>query len=201
MSDAPSGGDAYHAVVLAAGAGTRFGGGKLRAEWRGKPLIRWAVEAACASPAGSVAVVTGADPEVGAAARCDCGSPLVVIGAHDWAEGLSASLRAGFSSAPIDADGVFVFLGDMPRTPHDLGRRLSDALAAAPGAKAAAPVFQGRRGHPVLVGKALADEVAVLRGDVGLNGVLDTLGPALALVEVEDDGVLFDVDTTEQLEG
>ena len=40
---------------------------------------------------------------------------LVVVGAMDWAEGLSASLRAGFSSAPINARGVFVFLGDMPR--------------------------------------------------------------------------------------
>lgn len=198
MTDAPSEGGAYHAVVLAAGAGTRFGGGKLRAEWRGKPLIRWAVEAACASPAGSVAVVTGADPEVGAAARCGCVSPLVVIGAMDWAEGLSASLRAGFSSAPIGADGVFVFLGDMPRVPHDLALRLAEALRG--GAKAAAPVFQGRRGHPVLVGRALADQVATLTGDVGLNATLDALGPALALVEVEDDGVLFDVDTRDQLE-
>ncbi len=199
MSDTPSpspGG--YHAVVLAAGAGTRFGGGKLRADWRGKPLIRWAVEAACASPAHSVAVVTGADPEVGAAARCDCSAPLVVIGAMDWAEGLAASLRAGFSSAPTAVDGVFVFLGDMPRTPHDLGPKLCAALAG--GAKAAAPVHAGRRGHPVLVGRALLDQVATVSGDTGLNAVLDALGPALALVETDDDGVLFDVDTPEQLQ-
>ena len=188
---------AYHAVVLAAGAGTRFGGGKLRAEWRGKPLIRWAVEAACASPAGSVAVVTGADPAVPEAARCDCTAPLVVVGAMDWAEGLSASLRAGFSSAPINARGVFVFLGDMPRTPHDMGRRLCEALAG--GARAAAPVCGGRRGHPVLIGPGLADQVARLTGDTGLNAVLDELGPALALVETDDDGVLFDVDTPDAL--
>ena len=141
-SPAPAAGD-YHAVVLAAGAGTRFGGGKLRAEWRGKPLIRWAVEAACASPAGSVAVVTGADPAVAEAARCDCTAPLVVVGALDWAQGLSASLRAGFSSASINARGVFVFLGDMPRVPHDMGRRLCEALSG--GARAAAPVCGGRR--------------------------------------------------------
>ena len=198
MTDAPSEDGAYHAVVLAAGAGTRFGGSKLRATWHGKPLIRWAVEAACASPAGSVAVVTGADPEVGAAARCDCHAPLVVIGAHDWSEGLSASLRAGFSSAPINARGVFVFLGDMPRTPHDLGRRLCEALTG--GAKAAAPVCGGRRGHPVLVGRELSDQIAMISGDIGLNATLDALGPALALVETDDDGVLFDVDTPDQLE-
>jgi molybdenum cofactor cytidylyltransferase len=198
MSEAPTEAGAYHAVVLAAGAGTRFGGGKLRANWRGKPLIRWAVEAACASPAVSVAVVTGADPEVGAAARCDCGSPLVVIGAMDWSQGLSASLRAGFSSAHIGAKGVFVFLGDMPRVPHDMAQRLCAALTG--GAKAAAPVCGGRRGHPVLVGRELAVEVATLGGDAGLGAVLDGLGPALALVETDDDGVLFDVDTPDQLE-
>ena len=141
--------------------------------------------------------MTGADPGVAEAARCECLSPLVIIGAMDWAEGLSASLRAGFSSAPINARGVFVFLGDMPRIPHDMGRRLCEALTG--GARAAAPVCGGRRGHPVLIGPELAAQVAHISGDAGLNAVLDGLGPALALVETDDDGVLFDVDTPDAL--
>ena len=52
----------------------------------------------------------------------------------------------------------------------------------------------------MLVGRELADRVARLSGDVGLNAVLDGLGPALALVETDDDGVLFDVDTREALD-
>ncbi len=189
----------YHAVVLAAGAGTRFGGGKLRAPYAGRPLIASAVAAACASPAASVTVVTGADPEVAEAARCDCGRPLLVVQALDWSEGMAASLRAGFSSASANAAGVFVFLGDMPRVPHDVAGRLAEALAG--GAQAAAPVHGGRRGHPVLVGPVLAAAVTKLAGDEGLNAVLEGLGDKLALVETDDDGVLFDVDTPDALRG
>lgn len=189
----------FHAVVLAAGAGTRFGGGKLRADWNGRPLICAAVSAACASPAESVTLVTGADPEVAEAARCGCERPMVVVQAMDWADGLAASLKAGFSSAPAQAKGVFVFLGDMPRVPHDLAGRLAEALTG--GASAAAPVRDGVRGHPVLVGPALMPAVAHLEGDKGLGDLLDTLGGALALVEVDDDGVLFDVDTRDSLGG
>lgn len=196
-NDPPTTAGELHAVVLAAGAGSRFGGGKLRADYRGKPLIRWAVEAACASPAARVTVVTGADPEVAAAARCDCQRPLLVTQAMDWAEGLAASLRAGFSSAPANAAGVFVFLGDMPRTPPGVGDALVEALKD--GKAAAAPVFAGKRGHPVLVGPALMPAVATLTGDVGLNDLLEALGGQLALVEVDDDGVLFDVDAPEHL--
>lgn len=49
-----------HAVVLAAGAASRFGGGKLTAHWRGEPLIRWAVRAALAARVESVVLVVGA---------------------------------------------------------------------------------------------------------------------------------------------
>lgn len=198
-TDPPTTAGELHAVVLAAGAGSRFGGGKLRADYRGKPLIAWAVEAACASPAARVTVVTGADPEVAAAARCDCRQPLLVTQAMDWEEGLAASLRAGFSSASAHAAGVFVFLGDMPRTPPGIGDALLEALKD--GKAAAAPVFEGRRGHPVLVGPALMPAVATLTGDSGLNGLLEALGGQLALVETDDDGVLFDVDTREHLQG
>ena len=193
--ETPSG--AFHAVILAAGAGTRFGGEKLRASWCGRPLIAGAVAAACASPAATLTLVTGADPAVAEAAREGCGRLLVVVHAPDWSEGMAASLRAGFSSVPAGAAGVFVFLGDMPRIPHALAGELAAALAG--GAVAAAPVCGGRRGHPVLVGPGLLAQVALLSGEGGLNGVLAGLGARLALVETSDDGVLFDVDTPEAL--
>lgn len=187
----------FHAVVLAAGAGTRFGGSKLRADFEGRPLVCAAVAAACASPAQSVTLVTGADPQVAEAARCGCAVPLVVVQAMDWSDGVAASLKAGFSSAPSSAKGVFVFLGDMPRVPHGMAARLVEVLTG--GASAAAPVCGGRRGHPVLVGPALMPAVAHLEGDKGLGDLLESLGAQLALVETEDDGVLFDVDTRDAL--
>lgn len=183
--------------MLAGGAGARFGGAKLSAPWRGAPLISAALAAACASPAAGVTLVTGADPALADLARAACAAPFAVVHAADWAEGLAASLRAGWRAAPEDADAVFVFLGDMPRTPHGMAARLVPALTT--GAAAAAPTYCGRRGHPVLVGRELAGAVARRRGDAGLGAILDSLGERLALVPTDDEGVLFDVDTREAL--
>jgi molybdenum cofactor cytidylyltransferase len=85
-----------------------------------------------------------------------------------------------------------VFLGDMPRVPLRVLAPLAEALAA--GAPAAAPIFQGRRGNPVLLGRELFPDLLKLTGDAGARSVLQGLGERLALVEAPDDGVLFDVD-------
>ena len=92
------------AVVLAAGAGARFGGGKLLAPWGEGVLLDAALAPAFAAPVRCVTVVTGADgPAVGAAAsafaaRHGQGARLRLVHAPDHAEGMGASLRAGVAS-------------------------------------------------------------------------------------------------------
>ncbi|HEX3364722.1 nucleotidyltransferase family protein [Phenylobacterium sp.] len=185
-------GDAFEAVVLAAGSGSRFGGGKLLAAWGAGVLLEGALAAAFAAPVRSVTVVIGADAEAVAAAARSFDPRVLVVHAPDYAEGMGASLRTGVASLPADADGAFVFLGDMPRVPTAVLRRMAEAVIA--GAQAAAPVFQGRRGNPVLLGRDLFPDLLALTGDAGARGVLQGLGERLALVESPDDGVLFDVD-------
>lgn len=188
---------ATEALVLAAGSGARFGGRKLLAPWREGVLLHGALAAAFAAPARGVTVVTGADAEAVAAAARAFDPRVQVVHAAAHAEGMAASLRAGLASLPPDTEAAFVFLGDMPRIPHSILGPL--AMAVASGAPAAAPVFAGQRGNPVVLARALFDEVLALRGDVGARGVLGGLGPRLALVEAPDDGVLFDVDRPDQL--
>jgi molybdenum cofactor cytidylyltransferase len=185
------------AIVLAAGAGARFGGGKLLAPWGEGELLAGALRAAFAAPVRTVTVVTGADAERVAAAARGFDPRVRIVHAAEHAEGMGASLRTGVASLPADAGGVFVFLGDMPRVPVAVLQPLADALAA--GACAAAPVFQGRRGNPVLLGRALFPDLLRLTGDAGARAVLQALGDRLALVEAPDDGVLFDVDERHQL--
>jgi molybdenum cofactor cytidylyltransferase len=161
-------------------------------------LIDGALGAAFAAPVRSVTVVTGADEAVGPAAAefaAARGEParLRLVHAADHAAGMSASLRAGLAALPADAEGVFVFLGDMPEIPHQLAARLAWALARN-GAAASAPVFEGVRGHPVLFAAELFGALRALEGDGGARALLDDLGPRLALVEAADRGVLFDVD-------
>ncbi|MDO8295755.1 MAG: nucleotidyltransferase family protein [Caulobacter sp.] len=188
---------ALEAIVLAAGAGSRFGGGKLTAPWGEGLLLDAALAAAFAAPVRSVTVVWGADQAVLAAAsryadRTGQSGRLHLAHNARHAEGMGASLRMGIASLPPDTTGVFVFLGDMPRIPHEVAPRLAEALAA--GARAAAPVCDGRRGHPALFSAELFPALRSLAGDRGAGWLLNAMTHGLALVPTDDDGVLFDVD-------
>jgi len=121
-----------------------------------------------------------------------------IVQAHDYAEGMGASLRTGIASLPADVAGAFVFLGDMPRAPTAVLGPMAEAVRA--GALAAAPVFRGQRGNPVLLARELFPQLLALTGDAGARGVLQGLGDRLALIESPDDGVLFDVDVPSDLD-
>ena len=198
-----TGADAFEAIVLAAGSGARFGGGKLLAPFGDGVLLDGALAAAFAAPVSRVILVTGARGEaVEAAARAYAQRAgedrLLIVHAEDHAEGMGASLRRAARELPADCAGVFVFLGDMPRVPPAVLAPLAAAVRA--GAPAAAPAFEGRRGHPALLAAGLLPLLASLRGDAGARTILKDLGPRLAIVEAPDDGVLFDVDTPGDLD-
>lgn len=199
---AVTGAGAFEAVLLAAGAGARFGGGKLLAPYAGGVLLDAALAAAFAAPVDRVIVVTGAD--AGAVVAAVRASPavdgrLTLVHAADHAEGMGASLRRGAAELSPACAGVFVFLGDMPRVPHAVFAPLVAAVQG--GALAAAPVFEGRRGHPALIGAGLLPQLLTLTGDAGAKAILKGMGDRLALVPAPDDGVLFDVDERGDLPG
>lgn len=183
-----------YAIVLAAGSGSRFGGGKLMAPWRDGALLDGALDAAFAAPVQAVHVVVGADPAVAAHAEA---RGARVVEARDHALGLSASLKAGIAAMPEDAVGALVLLGDMPRVPHAILEPLVAAIEA--GAPAAAPVFEGRLGNPVALSAALFPKVLALEGDRGARALIEDLGEALVHVASPDAGILFDVDAPEDL--
>jgi molybdenum cofactor cytidylyltransferase len=191
------------AIVLAAGASSRFraaggGGSKLLAPLAGKPLLRHAVDAALASRARPVIVVTGSDRAAVEAALAGAGVTFAHNPAH--AAGLASSLQAGIAALPAAAAGALVLLGDMPAIPPALLDRLIVAFAAAPQALAVAPFHGGRRGNPALLARALFAEVAGLRGDEGARALLDAAAPGRVLaVDESDAGTTMDVDTPEML--
>jgi molybdenum cofactor cytidylyltransferase len=191
------------ALVLSAGSGSRFGGGKLLAPWGEGVLLDGALAAAFTSPARHVHVVWGADPAVAEAAAGFAGRigedhRLLLVHAPRHAAGLSASLAAGVAALPPDGEGVFVFLGDMPRVPAGVAAAMAEALCSG-AAAAAAATFDGRRGHPVLFGRSLWPDLLKLTGDKGAGELLRALGDRLALIEAPHDGVLFDIDRREDL--
>ncbi len=192
------------AVVLAAGRSARFraeGGleaSKLVASLRGKPLVRYAAEAALGSCARPVVVVTGHAREAVEAALA--GLPLVFAHNADFASGLASSLKVGVAALPSGVAGALILLGDMPGIEAVLLDRLIAAFAARPQALAAAPVYAGRRGNPALLSRALFPALARLTGDEGarrLIGEADPLG--IVEVDVASDGVTLDIDTPGEL--
>jgi CTP:molybdopterin cytidylyltransferase MocA len=177
-------------LVLAAGEGRRFGAAKQLAPLDGRPLLDHAVSAMRAAPVDELVVVLGARAqEIRAAA--DLGGTRVVV-AEDWADGQSASLRAGLDAVP-DADAVVVALGDQPF----LSPRAVEAVLAARGAGAEAvrATYDGVPGHPIVLERPLFAAVRRLRGDEGARSLL----AGARAVACDGLGRADDVDTPEDL--
>ncbi len=179
-------------LVLAAGAGTRFGGAKQLAELDGRPMLEHVVRAMVAAPVDRVLVVLGAHAAEIRGAVDFRGTEVVVCDA--WAEGQSASLRAGIAALAA-CDAVVIALGDQPfLSPAAVERVLHSRTL---GADAVRATYGGVPGHPVVLERSLLGRVPALRGDVGARALLEDA----RVREVACDGLgrPDDFDTPDQL--
>jgi nicotine blue oxidoreductase len=176
-------------LLLAAGAGERFGGPKaLARDGDGTSWLLRSVQAL--RPCDEIVVVLGAEAERAAALL-----PMSVsrIRADDWAEGLGASLRAGLSAlAPTGHDAALVSLVDLPDVDAAVVARLV-AATTRPGDLARA-AYDGVPGHPVLIGRDHWEGVvATATGDRGARDYL--AAHEVVLVECGDLATGADVDS------
>ncbi len=186
------------ALVLAAGRSSRMGPtNKLLAEVNGAPLVARAVDAALASQAANVIVVTGHQGESVARALAD--RPVTFVHNPAFAEGLSSSLRAGLAAVPSESDAVVVCLGDMPRVASAVIDRLIAAYSPVEGRAICIPTTHGKQGNPVLWDRAFFTEMAALTGDAGAKRLIGQHADRLCEVPVDDAGILYDVDTPDLL--
>jgi molybdenum cofactor cytidylyltransferase len=176
-------------LVLAGGGGTRFGARpKQLADFNGRPLLEWAVRAQCeVSELSRVLVVLGAHADA-VMAGVDFGRAEIVVCA-DWESGQAASLRRGLSEL-TDAAKVIVTLGDAPLVTPAVIRMFA---GEAPRTRA---LYDGRPGHPVVLGPDQISALTALGGDTGARHLLRD-GP---VIEVGHLCSGRDVDTPEDLE-
>jgi molybdenum cofactor cytidylyltransferase len=187
-------------VILAGGAGRRFGSPKQVADLHGRPLLEHAVLAMDAAGLDRVVVVLGANAETVREAVPMHGAEPVIC--EDWSEGRGACLRAGLR-ALSEADAVVITLGDQPLiSPRAIARVRAvaqEALTRHPDLPPTAfrATYGGKPAHPVLLTRAaLALVAANVRGDAGAASV-----GGLETVSVDCDGLgsPADVDTPEDL--
>lgn len=177
------------ALVLAAGASSRFGSNKLSADLHGEPLLHHAIRAARAAPVERVIVIARAGLDAGEWK----GAPVVQVVPTE-SDALSTSLKAGITQA-AGADGAFIFLGDMPAVPHEIAGRLAAKLNDH---FAVVPVRSGKQGHPVLLSARAFPEIMALTGDKGAGALLRGRDDVV-FDECTDSGIHFDVDRPDDL--
>jgi molybdenum cofactor cytidylyltransferase len=155
-------------IVLAAGAGRRFGGAKQLARLDGRPLLSHVLGVVASVPAlAPVVVVLGAHAEA-IRAEVDFGS-LRVVECPGWEEGQSASLKAG-ALAVGDVDAAVVLLGDMPFVTVAV---IEAAVAQLTGDwEVVRAIYDGEPGHPVVLGRAVLDALPGVSGDVGARDLM-----------------------------
>ncbi len=180
-------------LVLAAGAGTRFGGGKLLAPLHGRPVLEHALRALAAATGIDRRIVVLGYDALRVRERVDlCGAEAIVCA--DWQQGQSATLRAGVSALQ-DCNAVIVLLGDQP----GVSAAAIEAVLAAREAdiQAIRAAYSGQPGHPVLLERSLFAAVQVLEGDVGARELLRRV--PVRTVPCERLARGLDVDTPEDL--
>lgn len=185
------------AVVLAAGRGMRFGGDipKPCLEYRGRPLVAYALDAAIASGLGPVVLVVG----YGADRVSACAGPGVEVVANpNYADGIASSLHAAIEwlAARGIVHAAVVGLADQPGIRAEAWMRL--AAAYDEGASLAVATYSGKRANPVLIGRELWPEALALRGDEGARGLMRS-HPAVE-VDCSDTGDPHDIDTPADLD-
>lgn len=174
------------AVVLAAGASSRFGSPKQLAKLHGESLLERAMRLAREAGCAPVVVVLGAGAQPILAA-CELGDARVVLN-EDWTEGMAASMRAGLRVLE-KVDGCVVMTCDMPAvTAAHLRRLIGD------GSEVAGSGYSEKQGIPAYFPSASFEALMALRGEVGARELLRS-----ARCEELSRGEL-DIDTAEDLE-
>lgn len=180
-------------LLLAAGAGSRFGGPKALVPFEGELLVTRGQRLLREGGCDPVLAVLGAAAEQVRVHATDA------VVAQDWATGMGASLRAGLAAlADRACDAVVVALADQPRIGAEAVRRLLEAHVA--GAEAAVATYGGKTRNPVLLARSTWPEVAALaEGDTGARPWLRAHPHMVVAVPCDGTGTPDDVDTPADL--
>ncbi len=194
MISTPETDDGLHAIVLAAGASTRFGSAKQLVRIAGRPMLHAAVTRAVDVSGNAVIVVLGARAEELAPLLSH--SPASIVINRDWREGLGSSIRTGVARLPAACSGVLLLLADQAAVTAEDLRRLAGAWRRQPQYVAAA-IYGSTVGVPAIFPRWAFADLLKLRGDQGARALIQRNPDRVVRVPMESAGI--DIDTPEDL--
>lgn len=184
------------AVVLAAGVSSRMGRPKQTLAIGGVPMLERVLRTLRSSKVGRIVVVLGAHSEE--VRKSVEFADEVVVENPKFAEGMSESLRLGIRNVG-EAEAAIIALGDQPFVLPGTVDKIVEAYERT-GATIVVPTYLGTRGNPVLFDRSFFPQIEKIRGDIGAKSVVQRNAANVLEVEVDDNGVLVDMDTTSDIE-
>jgi molybdenum cofactor cytidylyltransferase len=194
MTGTSDSGESLHAIVLAAGASTRFGSAKQLVRVAGRPLMHTAVARAADVAGSAVIVVLGARAAELAPLLTHSAASVVIN--RDWREGIASSIRAGVARLPSSCGAVLLMLADQAAVTSEDLKRLAGVWRRQPHYIAAAR-YGTTTGVPAIFPRSTFVDLGALRGDVGARALLQRNPDRVVRVPMASAAI--DVDTPEDL--
>ncbi len=180
-----------YAVVLAAGCSSRMGSQKLLLPFGGKTVIAHIVDQILAGSTNGVYVVVGHRGEH--IERELSGRPVSIVNNPNYELGMLSSVRCGLRAVDKTCQSVLVVLGDQPSLTTVLVDQMIESFAGTE-KQILVPLYQGKRGHPILFSTMYREEILTDFDDVGLRGLLRVHGDEIFEMNVSSPAVLSDMD-------
>lgn len=181
-------------MILAAGESRRAGSPKLLLPWGGKTIIETVIDRVIQSKVDRILVVLGAYED--RIRKKIQNLPVTTTVNRAYHRGMLSSIQHGFASLPDHARAALVFLGDQPSIPSTVLDRIIDAWERTQKG-IVRPVCKGKGGHPLLVDLKYREEVKRLDPNTGLVSLVREHADDMREIEVDDVGILIDIDTIE----
>jgi len=183
------------AIVLAAGESKRMGFPKMLLTFNGKTMLGNVISNIESSDINNIMVVLGAEQKtiqevVSKTSAKSCYN-------DNYKDGMLSSVKCGFRNVPSDSDAVLVFQGDQPLIKSDVINNVINAYRSA-NKGIVIPVYQKKRGHPLLIGNKYITEIEKLDAREGLHSLAYQVPDDVLEIETDSPGILRDFDTYEE---
>lgn len=169
-------------IILGAGKASRMGKDKLNLKLENKSIIETVIENAKESKLDELVLVYG---------KYDINTDINKLYNADFEQGMSTSIKKGLEN--FEGDAVMILLGDMPYVTPNIIDKLCDEFISDNKA-IAVPVFNGKRGNPVIIGRKYFKELLENEGDKGARAIIKSNPNDIHWVEVMDNSIFVDID-------